>query len=126
VLDNKTLNKIKAEGFTRMPVYSGKIDNVVGVLYAKDLINIKLGTKVEKIYKKENVLKVSRKEKLDKLLNIFIKSKTHIAFVKNEYRGLVGVVTLEDVLEEIIRREIVDETDKVTDMQEMARKRVIK
>ena len=124
VLDNKMLDKIKEEGFTRIPVYQGKIDNVVGILYAKDLINIKLGIKVKSIYKKENVLTVSRNEKLDKLLNIFIKSKTHIAFVKNEFQGLDGVVTLEDILEEIIRKEIVDETDKVPDMQEMARKRL--
>lgn len=125
VLDKNTLEKIKEEGFTRMPVYHGKIDNVIGILYAKDLINIRPGTKVKNVYKKENVMTISRDEKLDVLLNLFIKSKTHIAFVKNQYQGLDGVVTLEDVLEEIIRKEIVDETDKVADMQEMARKKAI-
>jgi CBS domain containing-hemolysin-like protein len=58
---------------------------------------------------------------LDVLLQKFMKSKIHIAFVKNEYHGLEGVVTLEDVLEEIIRQEIVDETDQVTDMQKKAK-----
>ncbi len=119
-LDDDLLDKIKEEGFTRIPVYDSSIDNVLGVLYAKDLINIKLKTKITDVYKKEKMLIVSPQIKLDELLNIFMKSKTHIAFVKGKYKGLSGVVTLEDVLEEIIRREIIDETDKVPDLQKKA------
>jgi len=44
----------------------------------------------------------------------------HLAFVKNEYHGLEGVISLEDIIEEIINREIVDETDRVVDMQQKA------
>jgi len=120
ILDDELLNKIKEEGFTRIPVYKSTIDNAVGILYAKDLINIKPKTKIIDIYKKEKALTISSQIKLDELLNMFIKSKTHIAFVKGKYRGLNGVVTLEDVLEEILRREIVDETDKVPDLQKEA------
>jgi len=120
-LDEKLLNKIKEEGFTRIPVYKNSIDNVVGILYAKDLINIKLGTKIEKVYKKEKILTVPKQQKLDQVLNMFIKSKVHLALVKNEYHGLEGVVALEDIIEEILEREIVDETDQVPDLQKKAR-----
>ena len=120
ILDDRLLNKIKEEGFTRIPVYNSSIDNVVGVLYTKDLINIKPKTKIIDIYKKEKILTISSQMKLDELLNMFIKSKIHIAFVKGKYKGLNGVVTLEDVLEEILRTEIVDETDKVPDLQKKA------
>ena len=120
ILDDELLNKVKEEGFTRIPVYKSTIDNAVGILYAKDLINIKPKTKIIDIYKKEKALTISSQIKLDELLNMFIKSKTHIAFVKGKYKGLSGVVTLEDVIEEILRREIVDETDKVPDLQKEA------
>ncbi|MBU0613229.1 DUF21 domain-containing protein [Patescibacteria group bacterium] len=125
-LDDKLLNKIKKEGFTRIPVYKNSIDNVVGILYAKDLINIKLGTKISNTYSKEKVLKVSRQQKLDQVLNMFIKSKVHIAIVKNKYHGLEGVVALEDIIEEILVREIVDETDKMPDLQKKARNKILK
>lgn len=122
ILDEKLINKIKGKGFTRIPVYEKTIDNVVGVLNIKDLINIKIGTKISDIYRKENTLTVNSDVKLDIMLNKFIKTKTHIAFIKDEYNGLKGVITLEDIIEEIIKQEIVDETDKVADMQQKARK----
>ncbi len=121
-LDAKTLTKIKKEGFTRIPVYKDVIDNAVGVLYAKDLITLTPGKKIDKVYKKGKALTISRDTKLDVLLNEFIKAKTHIAFVENEYQGLEGIVTLEDVVEEILRQEIVDETDHVVNLQKKARK----
>ena len=123
-LDEKLLNKIKEEGFTRIPIYENSIDNVVGILYAKDLINIKLNVKIKDIYKKEKVLTVSKQQKLDQLLNMFIGSKVHLALVKNEYHGLAGVVALEDVIEEILKREIVDETDHTPDLQKKARTKI--
>jgi len=122
-LDGNLLNKIKREGFARILVYEETIDDVVGILYARDLINIKLNTKIKSVYKKENILLVKKEEKLDALLNIFIKSKVHLAFVKDEYHGLEGVISLEDVLEEILNREIVDETDKAVDLQKLAREK---
>ena len=123
VLDKKLLNEIKEEGFTRIPIYRNSIDNVIGVLYSKDLINIKLKTKIKNIYRKEKILTISKDLKLDKLLNTFIKTKTHLACVKNEYQEFEGVVALEDVIEEILRLEIMDETDKTADLQIKAKKR---
>jgi metal transporter CNNM len=120
-LDGNLLNKIKKEGFTRIPVYEETIDDVVGILYTKDLINIKLNTKIKEIYKKENIVLVQKDEKLDILLNRFIKEKVHLAFVKDEYNGLEGVISLEDVIEEILNQEIMDESDKTADLQKLAR-----
>ncbi len=121
VLDKKLLNKIKKEGFTRIPVYKKTIDDTIGIIYAKDLINIKPNRRVEEIYRKEKTLAVQKSIKLDILLNTFIKSKNHLAFVQDEYKGLEGVVSLEDVLEEIIRQEIVDESDQVINLQKKAK-----
>lgn len=110
-LTKKLLNEIKEQGYARIPIYEKSLSNTVGILYAKDLINIKPLIKIKDIYRKEKVLIVDPKIKLDKLLTMFIKSKAHMAFVKNEYKGLEGVATLEDVIEEIIKQEIIDETD---------------
>ncbi len=122
VLTKKLLNEIKEEGFTRIPVYRNSIDDVIGILYSKDLINIKLKTKIKNIYRKQKILTISKDLKLDKLLNTFIKTKTHLACVRNEYHEFEGVVSLEDVIEEILKLEIVDETDKTVDLQMKARK----
>ncbi|MFW0862547.1 MAG: CNNM domain-containing protein [Candidatus Komeilibacteria bacterium] len=122
-LDEKTLKLIKEEGFTRVPVYENNIDNVKGLLYMKDLVYLKDNKTVADLYKEERVIIVSRGTHLDQLLNTFIDSKAHMAFVKDEYGGFEGVVTLEDILEEILKQEIVDETDDVVDMQSIAREK---
>ncbi len=120
VLNKSTLNDIKQQGFTRIPVFKNSKDNVIGLLYAKDLINIKPSTIIKNVYRKEKTLTVKEDLHLDELFNTFIESKVHIAFVKDEYNGLEGVVTLEDVMEEILKVEIVDETDTVVDLQKKA------
>lgn len=122
-LDRKLLNEIKKEGFTRIPVYKEAIDNVVGILYVKDLINIKIGTKIQELYRKSKLVKVSPSKRLDHLFNMLIRTKIHLAFIQDEYGVLLGVVSLEDIIEEIINREIMDESDNIADLQEKARKK---
>lgn len=120
ILDKKILNKIKEEGFTRIPVYKKRIDNIVGILFAKDLIAVRANTKLKNIYKEKRMVKAYRKEKLDIVFNKFIKSKAHMAIIKNKYHGIEGIITLEDVIEEILKIEIIDESDKTPDMQKKA------
>jgi len=123
VLDQELLEKIKKQGFTRIPVYRGEIDKMVGVLYSKNLINIDFETKGKDACKKGRTVACRPEMKLDELLNKFIESKTHLAFVLDDYKTFEGVVTLEDVLEEILKIEIVDESDRTVDLQELARKK---
>ena len=121
LLDKKQLEKIREEGFSRIPVYKNSIDNILGVLYVKDLITTKIDTKVKSLYRKEKILTIPKEIKLDKLLSAFTRSKSHIAIIKDEYDGFEGVVTLEDVIEEVLKIEIVDESDTVADLRKKAR-----
>jgi len=99
---------------TRMPIYEKQKDNIVGIVHIKDLIERMQGKKnkisVRKImYKPYFVPEV---KKLSDLLKQFQKRKEHLAMVVDEHGSITGLVTLEDVLEEIVG-EIVDETDMI-------------
>jgi gliding motility-associated protein GldE len=98
----EVLNKILINGYSRNPVYKENIDNIVGVLYAKDL----LAHLNKKSFKWQTLLRetffVPENKKLDDLLGDFRAKKNHLAIVVDEYGGTSGLVTLEDVIEEIV------------------------
>ncbi|SDS44406.1 protein involved in gliding motility GldE [Polaribacter sp. KT25b] len=104
------LTKILENGYSRNPVYKENIDNIVGVLYAKDL----LAHLNKKDFKWQNLVReaffVPENKKLDDLLDNFRARKNHLAIVVDEYGGTSGIVTLEDVIEEIVG-DINDEFD---------------
>ncbi|WP_299063105.1 gliding motility-associated protein GldE [uncultured Polaribacter sp.] len=106
----EVLNKILINGYSRNPVYKESIDNIIGVLYAKDL----LAHLNKKSFKWQNLLRepffVPENKKLDDLLSDFRAKKNHLAIVVDEYGGTSGLVTLEDVIEEIVG-DINDEFD---------------
>ncbi|MBS3809482.1 MAG: HlyC/CorC family transporter [Desulfobacterales bacterium] len=108
------LEKILESGFTRIPVISGDIDHVVGLVNVKDLFKQEVRAKgsegIEKIMRAPYF--VPEHKKLDQLLNQFKRKKEHAAIVVNEYGEVSGMITLEDVLEAIVG-DIVDETDIV-------------
>lgn len=110
-LDQAALEAIKKKGYTRIPVYDGTIDNILGILYTKQLIGIAEGTALSTIYRNHNIIRVDETIKLDALLNRLVKNRTHMAFIYNQNKSLIGIVTLEDIVEEILRQEIVDEYD---------------
>jgi CBS domain containing-hemolysin-like protein len=100
-------------GRTRIPVFEEKIDNILGILFVKDLLKESLRN--EK--KRRSLRKLLRAPilapdttKLDEMLKTFLAGRMHMAVVTDEYGGLAGVVTIEDVIEEIVG-EIEDETD---------------
>ena len=103
---------IVEHGYTRVPIYDDSIDNIVGVIYAKDLLPILAGGKEVKSL--EEVARVPsfipESKKVDELLHDFQQSKVHMAIVVDEYGGTAGLVTIEDLLEEIVG-EIEDEYD---------------
>lgn len=105
------LAKILKNGYSRNPVYHKSIDNIVGVLYAKDLLAHLDKTK----FKWQDLLRepffVPENKKLDDLLSEFQEKKNHLAIVVDEYGGTSGIVTLEDVIEEIVG-DINDEFDE--------------
>jgi putative hemolysin len=106
----EVLSKILTNGYSRNPVYSENIDNIIGVLYAKDL----LAHLNKKTFDWQTLLRepffVPENKKLDDLLADFRAKKNHLAIVVDEYGGTSGVVTLEDVIEEIVG-DINDEFD---------------
>lgn len=100
-------------GRTRIPVFEEKIDNILGILFVKDLLRESLRNES----KRRPLRKLLRDPivapdttKLDEMLKNFLAGRMHMAVVTDEYGGLAGVVTIEDVLEEIVG-EIEDETD---------------
>jgi len=101
---------ILENGFSRVPVYTDNLDSVVGILYTKDLLPHidQSNFKWEKLLKP--VFYVPENKKLDDLLKEFQQKKIHLAVVVDEYGGTSGVITLEDVIEEIVG-DISDEFD---------------
>ncbi len=109
----EAMKRFKESGFSRLPVYKEKLDNIVGIIYAKDILKVIDDEK----RKKDKVIKYARKavfipenKKVDDLLKQFLSSKTHMAIVVDEFGGVSGLVTLEDVLEMIVG-EIYDENE---------------
>ncbi len=112
-LDYKSLiNDLKAVKFSRIPVYKDSFDKIKGILYVKDLIGkIKEPANYQWTKLLRDAKFVPENKKLDDLLKEFQEEKTHIAIVVDEYGGSSGIVSLEDVLEEIVG-DISDEFDE--------------
>ena len=110
---SKIMNLITETGFSRIPVYSESFDHIKGILYIKDLLpHVHKGPN----FRWQSIIRppfyVPETKKIDDLLEEFQKNKVHMAVVVDEYGGTSGIVTLEDVLEEIVG-EITDEFDEV-------------
>lgn len=105
------LPQILEQGYSRIPVYHEKRDNIKGILYTKDLLpNLE-----DPNFQWQKLLKppiyVPENKKLDDLLKVFQKKKIHLAIVVDEYGGTSGLITLEDIMEEIVG-DISDEFDE--------------
>ena len=109
----KVLDTITMAGHTRVPVYEGNIDNIIGLVYAKDLLSEigKTGDQFKLRDKIRDAYFVPESKPLRALLHEFQNQKLHIAVVLDEYGGTAGVVTLEDILEELVG-EITDEYEE--------------
>lgn len=120
------IKEIQDSGHSRIPVYEQNIDNIVGILYAKDILNY-YKTKKKVVLKEvlRDAYFVPETKKLDEILREFQVKKVQIAIVLDEYGGTQGIVTLEDVLEELVG-EIMDEYDvEEYPIQEIDEKSVI-
>ncbi len=125
-LDLATMKKIFKSGHSRIPVYKDKLDNIVGLLYVKDLIlSCNRNQNLVKIVH-NNVIFTDNKKPLDNLFAAFKRTRNHLFIVLDEYGMVSGLITIEDVLEEIIGAEIVDEYDQYEDLQKVAKDKMRK
>ena len=112
-------------GFSRMPVYGNSPDHVTGKVLRNDLYEAERSGAGDQPVKNYAIpiVRVSEKLPVHRLIDLFIKNRAHLFLVEDEFGQTAGIVTLEDAIETLLGREIVDESDKVADMQELARKR---
>jgi len=114
---DEVLNEIRESKYSRIPVFKDDFDNVIGILYVKDLIhNIGGGKDYEwQGNIRTNVLYVPESKKIDELLREFQLKHLHMAIVVDEFGGSSGIVTLEDIMEQVIG-EIKDESDEESEI----------
>lgn len=124
-LDRQLLLAIKKQGVSRIPVHAPeRPDTITGVLYARDLLGVNLEEEITTgQLAVKDILLVKTDIRLDNLLNHFLLNKMHLACLYSPARIFMGIVTLEDVLEEILKTEIVGEADTVRDLRVAASKR---
>jgi putative hemolysin len=113
----KVVNVIKEHWHSRLPVFSEKMDNIVGFIYAKDLLAARPEDLDDATYIKNHMRDaffVPESKRIDELLKEMKKEKKHVSMVVDEYGGICGLVTIEDIIEEIVG-EIQDEYDGLED-----------
>ncbi len=113
------MGELHDSGHSRFPVYDGKAENVVGILYLHDLLQEQHGGSVKSIYQKK-VVYAHEEQTLHQTLQAFLKTKRHLFVVVNRFEEVVGIVTIEDVLEQIIGQQIMDEFDQYEDLRAVA------
>ena len=123
LLSDETIAKLKNSGKSRIPVYDDKIDNVIGILFLRNLLGTDYKDKPAEQFVEKNIFFINEEKKLDEVFNLFITSKQHLFIVVDEFGGMEGVISIEDILEEIIGTEIVDEFDQHDDMRAVAERR---
>ncbi len=113
--------------FSRFPIWEGKSidDKVVGYVVTKEVLNAALKNKTEESLRSfaRKIHYIPENAMLDDAMEQFIKLRQHIFLVVDEYGGIEGLLSMEDVLENLLGVEIVDEADRVVDMRELAKQR---
>ncbi len=124
---SKKLKELEKEIYSlshsRIPIYKNNLDNIVGICHQRDLlISFSKGEKEKSVASLVNrkAIKVYENQKIDELIPVFRKTRCHLAIVTDDFGGTSGVITLEDVLEQIIGS-VVDETDETEDMRKKAK-----
>lgn len=113
------MDELFESGHSRFPVYNGNADVLVGVLYLRDLVDARGAGTIADVAKRE-VYYVHEDQTLYHVLHAFIKTKHHLFVVINSFEEFVGIITIEDVLEQVIGRKIEDEFDRYDDLRAVA------
>ncbi len=123
-LTRELLNEIRGKAHSRIPVYEQSKDEITGILFIKDLVGVEPNPKASvKDYVSKDVVFAKDIINLNKLFNILINKQSHISVIYDEHGIFRGIVTMEDIIEEILDKEILDERDSIVDMQEFAKNR---
>ena len=113
------MDELYKSGHSRFPVYSGESTNIVGTLSLRDLVNKQSQGSVKDVMRPE-VFYVHQDFTLYQALQAFIKTKHHLFVVVNSFEEFVGIVTIEDILEQVIGKPIVDEFDRYDNLRAVA------
>lgn len=114
------LDSLHKTGYSRFPVTDGDVHHVVGILYLHDIVNLRSAKATVKEAMDPRVHYIHESQSLEHALNGFLKTHRHLFVVVNDYRETVGVLTLEDVIETLLGKPIVDEFDKYEDLRAVA------
>jgi len=126
VEENQSINElIKTAGikkFSRIPVYSGSIDHIIGVVFSKQIYQVALENENKKLEDlMVPIFSINEKIPVSYALDMFIKRKEHMFLVTDSYDQTEGILTLEDCIETLLGIEIMDELDTTEDMRKLAR-----
>lgn len=119
VLSPALLDELHKSGHSRFPVFSDQPEEAVGLLYIKDLLELKKHAKVSELMHRP-VYFVNENRELDHVLQAFIRTKQHLFLVVNSFAEITGLVTIEDVIEQVLGKPIIDEFDKYDSMRDVA------
>jgi len=112
------IRKVIEEGYSRLPVYEGSIDHIIGVIYSKDLLSL---LEHRELIVLQDIIRipyfVPETKKISELLREFQRNKVHLGIVVDEYGGTEGIITMEDIIEEIVG-DILDEYDEIRESVE--------
>jgi CBS domain containing-hemolysin-like protein len=121
----EALPLVNEKGLTRIPIYEGDREHIIGYVMRPELSSTQFVKQLHILLKSlaKPITFVPETTNCLTLLTNFLKQRQHIAIVLDEYGGVAGLVTLEDLLETVLGAEIVDEKDQVVDLRENARQR---
>jgi CBS domain containing-hemolysin-like protein len=115
------LGELHDSGHSRFPVFQGSNQNVIGTLFIRDALRVKT-PKAAKDIMRHDVYYINEQQTLEHALQAFIKTKHHMFIVVNEFEDVVGILSVEDVVEQIVGKPLLDEFDKYDDLREVAKR----
>ncbi len=113
------MDELHGSGHSRFPVYQDTEDTIVGTLFIRDLLGIKQGGLVRSVMSPD-VYYVHENEPLTRVLDAFLKTKHQMFIVVNEFEEITGLITIEDIIEQVIGKHIIDEFDQYDDLRAVA------
>lgn len=114
-----TMEELHKSGHSRFPVYEDKKDNFVGILYIRDMVKARDGGIIKNLME-ARIYYVHDESNIDEVLQAFIKTHHHLFLVVNSFEEVVGLITMEDILEQILGKPILDEFDQYDSMRAVA------